>query len=163
MKTETTAYDVEAKQWKAEVRACTVGETPVPPKEAENAMFTGWEGQDYVTGDGLSELTALSYGTSWDSTWNPSASQYYELNDTIQRMGLTSFDKSPEEVLATYDASYYKNKWGYAWNAVDFINRRPPKDGFVQAYRANYRDCNITFLYGNEDAYDKTGNEACRT
>ena len=153
-------YDVEAKQWKAEVRACTVGETPVPPKEAENAMFTGWEGQDYVTGDGLSELTALSYGTSWDSTWNPSASQYYELNDTIQRMGLTSFDKSPEEVLATYDASYYKNKWGYAWNAVDFINRRPPKDGFVQAYRANYRDCNITFLYGNEDAYDKTGNEA---
>ena len=160
MKTETTAYDVEAKQWKAEVRACTVGETPVPPKEAENAMFTGWEGQDYVTGDGLSELTALSYGTSWDSTWNPSASQYYELNDTIQRMGLTSFDKSPEEVLATYDASYYKNKWGYAWNAVDFINRRPPKDGFVQAYRANYRDCNITFLYGNEDAYDKTGNEA---
>ena len=77
MKTETTAYDVEAKQWKAEVRACTVGETPVPPKEAENAMFTGWEGQDYVTGDGLSELTALSYGTSWDSTWNPSASQYY--------------------------------------------------------------------------------------
>lgn len=153
-------YDVAAKQWKAEVRACTVGETPVPPKEAENAMFTGWEGQDYVTGDGLSELTALSYGTSWDSTWNPSASQYYELNDTIQRMGLTSFDKSPEEVLATYDASYYKNKWGYAWNAVDFINRRPPKDGFVQAYRANYRDCNITFLYGNEDAYDKTGNEA---
>ena len=153
-------YDVDAKQWKAEVRACTVGETPVPPKEAENAMFTGWEGQDYVTGDGLSELTALSYGTSWDSTWNPSASQYYELNDTIQRMGLTSFDKSPEEVLATYDASYYKNKWGYAWNAVDFINRRPPKDGFVQAYRANYRDCNITFLYGNEDAYDKTGNEA---
>ena len=153
-------YDVEAKQWKAEVRACTVGETPVPPKEAENAMFTGWEGQDYVTGDGLSELTALSYGTSWDSTWNPSASQYYELNDTIQRMGLTSFDKSPEEVLATYDASYYKNKWGYAWNTVDFINRRPPKDGFVQAYRANYRDCNITFLYGNEDAYDKTGNEA---
>ena len=153
-------YDIDAKQWKAEVRACTVGETPVPPKEAENAMFTGWEGQDYVTGDGLSELTALSYGTSWDSTWNPSASQYYELNDTIQRMGLTSFDKSPEEVLATYDASYYKNKWGYAWNAVDFINRRPPKDGFVQAYRANYRDCNITFLYGNEDAYDKTGNEA---
>ena len=153
-------YDVDAKQWKAEVRACTVGETPVPPKEAENAMFTGWGGQDYVTGDGLSELTALSYGTSWDSTWNPSASQYYELNDTIQRMGLTSFDKSPEEVLATYDASYYKNKWGYAWNAVDFINRRPPKDGFVQAYRANYRDCNITFLYGNEDAYDKTGNEA---
>ena len=153
-------YDVAAKQWKAEVRACTVGETPVPPKEAENAMFTGWEGQDYVTGDGLSELTALSYGTSWDSTWNPSASQYYELNDTMQRMGLTSFDKSPEEVLATYDASYYKNKWGYAWNAVDFINRRPPKDGFVQAYRANYRDCNITFLYGNEDAYDKTGNEA---
>ena len=153
-------YDVDAKQWKAEVRACTVGETLVPPKEAENAMFTGWEGQDYVTGDGLSELTALSYGTSWDSTWNPSASQYYELNDTIQRMGLTSFDKSPEEVLATYDASYYKNKWGYAWNAVDFINRRPPKDGFVQAYRANYRDCNITFLYGNEDAYDKTGNEA---
>ena len=71
-------YDVEAKQWKAEVRACTVGETPVPPKEAENAMFTGWEGQDYVTGDGLSELTALSYGTSWDSTWNPSASQYYK-------------------------------------------------------------------------------------
>ena len=62
--------------------------------------------------------------------------------------------------MATYDASYYKNKWGYAWNAVDFINRRPPKDGFVQAYRANYRDCNITFLYGNEDAYDKTGNEA---
>ena len=62
--------------------------------------------------------------------------------------------------MATYDASYYKNKWGYAWNAVDFINRRNPKDGFVQAYRANYRDCNITFLYGNEDAYDKTGNEA---
>ena len=24
-------YDVDAKQWKAEVRACTVGETPVPP------------------------------------------------------------------------------------------------------------------------------------
>ncbi len=153
-------YDVDAKQWKAEVRACTVGETPVPPKEAENAMFTGWAGQDYVTGDRLSELTALSYGTSWNSTWDPSASKYYELNDTIERLGLTSFDKSPDEVLATYDASYYKNKWDYAWNAVAFINRRNPKDGFVQVYRANYRDCNITFLYGNEDAYDKTGNEA---
>ena len=153
-------YDVDAKQWKAEVRACTVGETPVPPKEAENAMFTGWGGQDYVTGDRLSELTALSYGTSWNSTWNPSASQYYELNDTIERLGLTSFDKSPEEVLATYDASYYKNKWDYAWNTVPFINYRNPKDGFVQVYHANYRDCNVTFLYGNEDAYDKTGNEA---
>ena len=153
-------YDVDAKQWKAEVRACTVGETPVPPKEAENAMFTGWGGRDYVTGDRLSELTALSYGTSWNSTWNPSASQYYELNDTIERLGLTSFDKSPEEVLATYDASYYKNKWDYAWNAVPFINYRNPKDGFVQVYHANYRDCNVTFLYGNEDAYDKTGNEA---
>ena len=153
-------YDVDAKQWKAEVRACTVGETPVPPKEAENAMFTGWGGRDYVTGDRLSELTALSYGTSWNSTWNPSASQYYELNDTIERLGLTSFDKSPEEVLATYDASYYKNKWDYAWNAVQFINYRNPKDGFVQVYHANYRDCNVTFLYGNEDAYDKTGNEA---
>ena len=153
-------YDVDAKQWKAEVRACTVGETPVPPKEAENAMFTGWGGRDYVTGDRLSELTALSYGTSWNSTWDPSVSQYYELNDTIERLGLTSFDKSPEEVLATYDASYYKNKWDYAWNAVQFINYRNPKDGFVQVYHANYRDCNITFLYGNEDAYDKTGNEA---
>ncbi len=153
-------YDVDAKQWKAEVRACTVGETPVPPKEAENAMFTGWGGRDYVTGDRLSELTALSYGTSWNSTWNPSASQYYELNDTIERLGLTSFDKSPDEVLATYDASYYKNKWDYAWNAVPFINYRNPKDGFVQVYHANYRDCNVTFLYGNEDAYDKTGNEA---
>ena len=153
-------YDVDAKQWKAEVRACTVGETPVPPKEAENAMFTGWGGRDYVTGDRLSELTALSYGTSWNSTWDPSVSQYYELNDTIERLGLTSFDKSPEEVLATYDASYYKNKWDYAWNAVQFINYRNPKDGFVQVYHANYRDCNVTFLYGNEDAYDKTGNEA---
>ena len=153
-------YDIDAKQWKAEVRACTVGETPVPPKEAENAMFTGWGGRDYVTGDRLSELTALSYGTSWNSTWDPSVSQYYELNDTIERLGLTSFDKSPEEVLATYDASYYKNKWDYAWNAVQFINYRNPKDGFVQVYHANYRDCNVTFLYGNEDAYDKTGNEA---
>ena len=62
--------------------------------------------------------------------------------------------------MATYDASYYKNKWDYAWNTVQFINYRNPKDGFVQVYHANYRDCNVTFLYGNEDAYDKTGNEA---
>lgn len=57
-------YDIDAKQWKAEVRACTVGETPVPPKEAENAMFTGWEGHDYTNGNNLDEITSLDYGTN---------------------------------------------------------------------------------------------------
>ena len=153
-------YDVEAKQWKAEVRACTVGETPVPPKEAENAMFTGWEGHDYTNGNNLDEITSLDYGTNWNPSRYASDSRYYSLTNR----GLVTSGKSADEVLATYDASTYKNEWRYEWNAVGFLDHtfayHAPENGFAQVYRANYRDCNITFLYGNEDAYDKTGNEA---
>ena len=153
-------YDIDAKQWKAEVRACTVGETPVPPKEAENAMFTGWEGHDYTNGNNLDEITSLDYGTNWNPSRYASDSRYYSLTNR----GLVTSGKSADEVLATYDASTYKNEWRYEWNAVGFLDHtfayHAPENGFAQVYRANYRDCNITFLYGNEDAYDKTGNEA---
>ena len=102
----------------------------------------------------------MDYGTNWNPSRYASDSRYYSLTNR----GLVTSGKSADEVLATYDASTYKNEWRYEWNAVGFLDHtfayHAPENGFAQVYRANYRDCNITFLYGNEDAYDKTGNEA---
>ena len=145
-----TYFDINEGKWKCELRASNTGEVPIPPEGAQNAQFTGWIGIDNINnGKLLSELTEVE-------------SHKYDYNDLI-REGAYMEGVEPGEVIKTFNNGRVLHKsGGYVWNYYNFLQSYPyyiRNKMIVQSYCATYRDCDVTFVYGNEDQYDDTGNE----
>ena len=145
-----TYFDINEGKWKCELRASNTGEVPIPPEGAQNAQFTGWIGIDNINnGKLLSELTEVE-------------SHKYDYHDLV-REGAYKEGMEPGEVIRTFNNGRVLHKdGGYVWNYYNFLQSYPyyiRNNMIVQSYCATYRDCDVTFVYGNEDQYDDTGNE----
>ena len=145
-----TYFDINEGKWKCELRASNTGEVPIPPEGAQNSQFTGWIGIDNINkGKLLSELTEVE-------------SHNYDYHDLVHE-GAYKEGMEPGEVIRTFNNGRVLHKsGGYVWNYYNFLQSYPyyiQNKVVVQSYCATYRDCDVTFVYGNEDQYDDTGNE----
>ena len=129
-------YDNEEKCWKGDMRLAAAGEEPVPPERALNTpVLTGWEGHDNVTGLDLTELTKLS-----------------DDQHAYESYRRSTLGQDQNQSLQVYKGS---TQWQVSNDIADYFNTETSKPNpeltFTQTYVAQYRDCNVTFVYGTEE------------